>query len=93
MNILASREPGKPVLRAVIDAPAPARLFSRHPRQEVAVKNKTRRRLGFVFIVLAVVFAALNLDRSTRAAMIGLPVVFLIVGTVLLRNSRSSTSD
>lgn len=57
------------------------------------MKYKTRRRLGFVFIVLAVVFAALNLDRSTRAAMIGLPVVFLIVGTVLLRNSRSSTSD
>jgi hypothetical protein len=43
-------------------------------------------------MVLAVVFAALNLERSTYPAMIGVPVVFLVVGAVLLRNSRSSTS-
>jgi hypothetical protein len=42
-------------------------------------------------MVLAVVFAALNLERTANLAMTGLPVVFLVVGAVLLRNSRSST--
>jgi len=55
------------------------------------MRNRTRRRLGFVFMVLAVVFAALNLERTANLAMTGLPVVFLVVGAVLLRNSRSST--
>lgn len=41
-------------------------------------------------MVLAVIFAALNLERPSYPAMIGGPVVFLVVGAVLLRNSRST---
>jgi len=49
------------------------------------MKNKTRRRLGFVFMVLAVAVAALNLERTAN--------LFLIIGAVMLRNSRSSAED
>jgi hypothetical protein len=44
-------------------------------------------------MVLAVVLAAFNLEKSTYPAMIGVPVVFLLAGAVLLRNSRSSSHD
>jgi hypothetical protein len=55
--------------------------------------NKTRRRLGFVMMVLAVISAVFNLERAPgHPAMLGTPVVFLIVGAVLLRKTRSSTS-
>lgn len=57
------------------------------------MKNKTRRRLGFVFMVLAVAFAALNLERGGSTAMLGAPVVFLVVGAVLLRKTRASAED
>ena len=57
------------------------------------MRNKTRRRLGFFFMVLAVVFAALNLERGGSTAMLGVPVVFLIVGAVMLRKTRSSAED
>jgi hypothetical protein len=57
------------------------------------MKNKTRRRLGFTFMVLAVIVAALNLEWSTNIAMTAVPVVFLVVGAVLLRNSRASAED
>ncbi|HET6348397.1 MAG TPA: hypothetical protein VFH88_04860 [Candidatus Krumholzibacteria bacterium] len=57
------------------------------------MRNRTRRRLGFVFMVLAVALAALNLEKSYNVAMTGVPVVFLIIGAVLLRNSRSSTES
>ena len=42
-------------------------------------------------MVLAVIFAALNLERTVNLAMTGLPVVFLVAGAVLLRKTRSST--
>lgn len=57
------------------------------------MKNKTRRRLGFVFMVLAVAFAALNLERGASTALLGVPVVFLVVGAVMLRKTRSSAED
>ncbi len=57
------------------------------------MKNKTRRRLGFVFMVLAVAFAALNLERGGSTAMLGVPVVFLVVGAVMLRKTRASAED
>lgn len=57
------------------------------------MKNKTRRRMGFVFMVLAVAFAALNLERGGSTAMLGVPVVFLIVGAVMLRKTRASAED
>ena len=57
------------------------------------MKNKTRRRLGFTFMVLAVVFGALNLERGGSTAMIGVPVVFLVVGAVMLRKTRASAED
>ena len=57
------------------------------------MKNTTRRRLGFMFMVLAVIFAALNLERTTNIAMTGVPVIFLIIGAVMLRNSRASAED
>jgi len=41
-------------------------------------------------MVLAIVFAAVNLEWSVRPALIGLPVVFLILGAALLRHSRTS---
>ena len=55
------------------------------------MRNRTRRRLGFACMVLAVIFAALNLERTANLAMTGLPVVFLVAGAVLLRKTRSST--
>ena len=57
------------------------------------MKNKARRRLGFVFMVLAVAFAALNLERGESTALLGVPVVFLIVGAVMLRKTRASAED
>lgn len=60
-----------------------------HPK----IKNRTRRRLGFVLMVLAAGLAALNLERSANMVITVLPVVFLIAGAVLLRNSRSSAED
>jgi hypothetical protein len=57
------------------------------------MKNKTRRRLGFVFMVLAVAVAALNLERTANLVMTCVPVIFLIIGAVLLRNSRASAED
>ena len=57
------------------------------------MKNKTRRRLGFMFMVMAVIVAALNLEWTTNMGMIGVPVVFLIVGAVLLRKTRASAED
>jgi len=57
------------------------------------MKNKTRRRLGFVFMVLAIAFAALNLERGGNTAMLGVPVVFLVVGAVMLRKTRASAED
>ena len=57
------------------------------------MKNKTRRRLGFTFMVLAVIVAALNLERTANLAMTGLPVIFLIIGAVMLRNSRATAED
>ena len=57
------------------------------------MKNKSRRRLGFMFMVLAVAFAALNLERGGSTPMLGVPVVFLIVGAVMLRKTRSSAED
>lgn len=44
-------------------------------------------------MVLAVVMAALNLQQSASPAMTGVPVIFLVVGAVLLRKTRSSTSS
>jgi hypothetical protein len=46
-----------------------------------------------MFMVLAVIFAALNLERTTNIAMTGVPVIFLIIGAVMLRNSRASAED
>jgi hypothetical protein len=44
-------------------------------------------------MVLAVISAVFNLERAPgHPAMLGTPVVFLIVGAVLLRKTRSSTS-
>ena len=57
------------------------------------MKNKTRRRLGFVMMTLAVATAVLNLERPGPTAMLGTPVVFLLAGAVLLRKTRSSTSS
>ena len=57
------------------------------------MKNKTRRRLGFVFMVLAIAFAALNLERGGSTAMLGAPVLFLVVGAVMLRKTRASAED
>jgi hypothetical protein len=106
MNIAAERARGKTFAKAglvvqprgpatpfhlVIDASSRLPLPLRENTPEVSMRNRTRRRLGFVFMVLAVVFAALNLERTANLAMTGLPVVFLVVGAVLLRNSRSST--
>ena len=56
------------------------------------MRNRTRRVLGFVMMVLAVVFAALNLERPGPPAVLGVPVVLLIVGAVLLRKTRGSSS-
>jgi hypothetical protein len=44
-------------------------------------------------MVLAVVFAAFNLERGGSTAMIGVPVVFLVVGAVMLRKTRASAED
>jgi len=55
------------------------------------MRSKTRRRLGFVFMIIAIVLAALNLQRGASLPMTGVPVVFLILGAVLLRKSRSSS--
>ena len=57
------------------------------------MKNKTRRRMGFLFMVLAVAFAALNLERGGSTPMLGVPVVFLVVGAVMLRKTRASAED
>jgi general stress protein CsbA len=57
------------------------------------MKNKTRRRLGFMFMVLAVIVAALNLEWTTNIAMTGVPVICLVIGAVLLRNSRATAED
>jgi hypothetical protein len=58
------------------------------------LKNKTRRRLGFVMMILAVATAVYNLESNSSTAMLGTPVVFLVAGAVLLRKTRSSsTSD
>jgi general stress protein CsbA len=57
------------------------------------MKNKTRRRLGFMFMVMAVIVAALNLEWTANIGMIGVPVVFLILGAVLLRKTRASAED
>lgn len=56
------------------------------------MRNRTRRRLGFVLMVLAVMLAALDLVKSSATLLLtGVAVVFLAVGALLLRNSRSST--
>jgi Flp pilus assembly protein protease CpaA len=56
------------------------------------MRNRTRRRLGFVLMVLAVVLAALDLLKSSATMLLtGVAVAFLAVGALLLRNSRSST--
>ena len=52
---------------------------------------KGKRRLGFVFLILAVLFSVLNLKRTINLGMTALPVVFLIVGAVLMRKSREAT--
>ena len=57
------------------------------------MKNKTRRRLGFLMMILAVTFAAINLERPGHVAMLGVPVVFLIAGAVLLRKTRSGEAE
>jgi uncharacterized membrane protein YhhN len=57
------------------------------------MSNKTRRRLGFAFMVLAVIFAALNLERGSGTAMLAAPVVFLVVGAVMLRKTRASAEE
>lgn len=57
------------------------------------MSNKTRRRLGFVMMVLAVISAVYNLERPAHPAMLGAPVLFLLAGAVLLRKTRSSTLD
>jgi hypothetical protein len=55
------------------------------------LNNKTRRRIGFAMMVLAVASAVYNLERPGHTAMLGVPIVFLIAGAVLLRKTRSST--
>jgi inner membrane protein involved in colicin E2 resistance len=55
------------------------------------LKNKTRRRLGFAMMILAVATAVYNLQSRSSAVMLGTPVVFLAAGAVLLRKTRSST--
>jgi hypothetical protein len=57
------------------------------------MSNTTRRRLGFLMMVLAVATAVANLQRPGHAAALGVPVVFLVAGAVLLRKTRSSTSS
>lgn len=57
------------------------------------MKNKTRRRLGFVMMILAVATSVYNLESGSSSAMLGTPVVFLVAGAVLLRKTRSSTSS
>ena len=67
--------------------------MSSETHRETSLKNKTRRRLGFAFMVLAVIFAAFNLEFGESTAMIGVPVVFLVVGAVMLRKTRASAED
>ncbi|HEX6789843.1 MAG TPA: hypothetical protein VF247_00910 [Candidatus Krumholzibacteria bacterium] len=57
------------------------------------MSNTTRRRLGFVMMVLAVASSVYNLERPGHPATLGAPVIFLVVGAVLLRKTRSSTLD
>lgn len=59
------------------------------------MKNKTRRRLGFVMMILAVATSVYNLEsrQDGHPAMLGTPIVFLIAGAVLLRKTRQSTSS
>ncbi len=55
------------------------------------MKNKARRRLGFVMMILAVATSVYNLESRSHTAMLGAPIVFLVAGAVLLRKTRSST--
>ena len=57
------------------------------------MSNATRRRLGFVMMVLAVAVAVYNLERPGHPAVLVAPIVFLLAGAVLLRKTRSSTSN
>ena len=42
-------------------------------------------------MILAVATSVYNLESQSHAAMLGAPIVFLVVGAVLLRKTRSST--
>jgi len=83
-NILAARVSGKTFtmrrwrgvptpFHLVIDGSSGVPLPLSAMTPQARMRNRTRRRLGFVFMVLAVVFAALNLERTANLAMTGLP--------------------
>jgi uncharacterized membrane protein len=52
---------------------------------------RTKRRLGIVSLVLAVVFGVLNLKQTLNLGLTAVPVVFLIVGAVLMKKSREAS--
>ncbi len=52
------------------------------------MSHHTRRIVGFIFLVTAVVISILNLKRTANLGMLALPAVLLVAGIALVARSR-----
>jgi uncharacterized membrane protein len=49
---------------------------------------KTHRLIGFIIMLLAIVIAVLNLQRTVNLGLKNLPVLLVILGAVLIARAR-----